>query len=130
LRRVVLRGRHRRLRPQILELLEADDLVGVEVLAALEIALRLVSHLSRLFHLRADFGEFDLGQSLALLHHVAFLHVDAAHDATHLERQAHLVLRGDDAAGVDGRHRRSVARVLDAHRRWPVSRGGFLPAAA
>ena len=49
--------------------------------------------LPRLLDLRVDFGQLDLGEPLALLDHVAFLHVDAAHDAAHLERQAHLVLR-------------------------------------
>ena len=114
---------HRGLGAQILQLLEADDLVGVEILAALQIARRLVGHLPRLLDLRADFGQLDFGEALALLDDVAFLHVDAAHDATHLERQAHLVFRDHDAVGVDGRHRGSLARLLDAHRRGLVGDG-------
>ena len=56
------------LRAQILQLLEADDLIGVQALAALEVAARLLGELPRLLDLRVHFGELDLGEPLALLH--------------------------------------------------------------
>ncbi len=79
LRRFVLCGGHRGLRAQVLQLFEADDLIGVEILAALQVALGLLGLLVHLLHLRADFSELDLRESLALLHGLTLLHVDAAH---------------------------------------------------
>ena len=68
---------HGRLRAQILQLLEADDLVGIQPLAALHVALRLFVCLARLLDLRIDFGLFDLCETLALAHAFAFAHGDA-----------------------------------------------------
>ena len=121
---------HRGLGTQILELLQADDLVGVKIFASLQVARGLVGKLPRLFDLRANFRQLDLGQPLALFDHVAFLHVDPAHEATEFERQAHLVFRDHDAVGVDGRHGGPVARLLDSHRRGLVVRGRLRPPAA
>jgi hypothetical protein len=100
---------------QVLQLLEADDLIVVETLTALEIALRLARELACLLDLRIDFGELDLGEALALLHLIAGLHVNGANHAAELERQAHLVLGGDDAVGGDRRRCRPGGGGLHPH---------------
>jgi hypothetical protein len=130
LRRLVLGGGHRRLGAQVLQLLEADDLVGVEIFAALQIARRLFGELACLLDLCAHLGQLDLREALALSDHLAFLHVNAAHDAAHLERQPHLVFGHHESVGVDGRHCGPFARPLRMDRRRLVDRGGRRPAAA
>ena len=65
LRGLELRLGHRGLGAQILQLLEADDLVGVQVLAALQVARRLLGHLPRLLDLRVDFGQLDFRERAA-----------------------------------------------------------------
>ena len=78
-------ARDRGLSAQVLQGLEADDLIGVQALAAIEIALGLLCRLPRLFDLRIDFGEFEFGQHLTPTHATAFLHGYAADDTTRLE---------------------------------------------
>ena len=121
--RVTRGARDRRLRAQVLQRLEADHLVGMQPLAALEVALRLERALAGLLELRVDLGQFDLGQQLSLAHDGAFAHGDATDDAAGLEGQAHLVLVRDEPARADrdiggargsrrGAHRRPLGRSL------------------
>ena len=122
--------RDRGLRLQVLQLLKADDLIGIEPFTALAIALRLLRQLPRLLDLRADFGKLDFREALALAHPLAFLHRDAAHDTAYFERQAHLVARGDDPVADNGLLCRTVGGHRDADRGWLVDDRGRAAATA
>jgi hypothetical protein len=82
---------HGGLRLQILQLLEADHFVGVQALAALEIALRFHVRLTSLFDLRIDFRLLDLRKLLPTANAIAFVDGDRLDHAAHLEREPKLI---------------------------------------
>ena len=75
----------------------------MQALPAFEVAFGLGGGLIGLLGLRADLSELELGEQLALAHHIALAHRDTPDDAAGLERQPHLVLTRDQAVGADRR---------------------------
>jgi hypothetical protein len=106
---------HCGLRAQILQLLEADDLVGVQALAARNVARCFFCSLPRLLDLGIHFCLLDLGELLALADLLALDGHEALDDAADLEGEANLVLVGQQAVGADRRRGRSGGRDRDAN---------------
>ena len=75
----------------------------MQALPAFEVAFGLGGGLVGLFGLRTDLGELELGEQLALAHHVALANRETPDDAAGLERQPHLVLARDQSVGADRR---------------------------
>ena len=63
---------HCGLRAQILELLEADDLIAVQPLSARDVALGFLEGLPRLLDLRVDLRLFDFSEALAFANPLTF----------------------------------------------------------
>ena len=89
------------------------------------VALRLVGELPRLLDLRADLGELDLGEPLALRTSLPSS-TPMRRSAADLERQYFISSRfRRPAGGCDQRRRRAARRCADAHRRQLGIDAGF-----
>jgi len=108
-------ARDARLRAQILQLLEADDFIGAQSLATLEIAFGFGGDFFGLRVLRGDFGQIELREQLTLAHRLSFAHDDALQNAAGLERQAHLVVARDQTVCGDHGRSRPGERGCRAH---------------